>query len=64
MKKFGLEQEKMSEDAMFIAYLLVMMEEKTWENSGLKKSEHISKIIVHSRDPNTIWVAVRNSVES
>ena len=24
---------------------------------GLKKSEHISKIIVHPEDPNTVWVA-------
>ncbi|MEM6584132.1 MAG: glycosyl hydrolase [Pseudomonadota bacterium] len=30
---------------------------KTWENIGLKQSEHISKIIVHPEDPNTIWVA-------
>lgn len=30
---------------------------ETWKNKGLKKSEHISKIIVHPDDPNTIWVA-------
>ena len=30
---------------------------KTWKNLGLKKSEHISKIIVHPEDPNTVWVA-------
>jgi len=30
---------------------------KTWANLGLKKSEHISKIIVHPKDPNTVWVA-------
>ncbi|MEO1729593.1 MAG: glycosyl hydrolase [Pseudomonadota bacterium] len=30
---------------------------KTWKNLGLKKSEHISKIIVHPEDPDTIWVA-------
>ncbi len=30
---------------------------QTWENVGLKKSEHISKIIVHPKDPNTVWVA-------
>ena len=29
----------------------------TWEKKGLEKSEHISKIIVHPEDPNTIWVA-------
>lgn len=30
---------------------------ETWEKKGLEKSEHISKIIVHPEDPNTIWVA-------
>lgn len=30
---------------------------KSWENMGLKESEHISKIIVHPDDPNTVWVA-------
>lgn len=30
---------------------------KNWKNMGLKKSEHISRIIVHPNDPNTIWVA-------
>lgn len=30
---------------------------KTWKNMGLKNSEHLSKIIVHPTDPNTIWVA-------
>ena len=29
----------------------------TWENMGLRDSEHISKIIVHPDDPNTVWVA-------
>ena len=29
----------------------------TWENKGLKNSEHISKIFVKSNDPNTIFVA-------
>jgi len=29
----------------------------TWKNMGLKKSEHISKIIVHPDNPNVIWVA-------
>ncbi|QKX06752.1 glycosyl hydrolase [Aquimarina sp. TRL1] len=28
----------------------------TWKNSGLKKSEHLSKIIVHPTDSNIIWV--------
>lgn len=29
----------------------------TWENMGLKETDHISKIIVHPNDPNTIFVA-------
>ena len=29
----------------------------SWENMGLKESEHISKIIVHPEDPDTVWVA-------
>lgn len=27
----------------------------TWENMGLKNSEHLSKIVVHPEDSNTIW---------
>ena len=30
---------------------------KSWKDKGLKKSEHISKIIVHPNNSNTIWVA-------
>lgn len=30
---------------------------KTWKNMGLPKSEHISEIIVHPTDSNTVWVA-------
>ncbi|MFN2329372.1 MAG: WD40/YVTN/BNR-like repeat-containing protein [Chromatocurvus sp.] len=29
----------------------------TWSNMGLKNSEHISKVIVHPEDSNTVWVA-------
>ena len=29
----------------------------SWQDMGLNKSEHISKIIVHPNDSNTIWVA-------
>ncbi|NAS31035.1 glycosyl hydrolase [Flavobacteriaceae bacterium R38] len=29
----------------------------TWKNMGLKKSEHISKIIVHPENSDVIWVA-------
>lgn len=32
---------------------------KSWKNMGLKESQHISKIIVHPKDANTIWVAVQ-----
>ena len=30
---------------------------ESWNDMGLKNSEHISKIIVHPNDPNTVWVA-------
>lgn len=30
---------------------------ETWENKGLNKSEHISDIIVHPQDSNTVWVS-------
>ncbi|MEL7453635.1 MAG: glycosyl hydrolase, partial [Pseudomonadota bacterium] len=29
----------------------------SWDKMGLEASEHISKIIVHPEDPNTVWVA-------
>ncbi|MEM1119086.1 MAG: glycosyl hydrolase [Bacteroidota bacterium] len=32
---------------------------KTWKNMGLKKSEHISKIIVHPENSDILWVAVQ-----
>lgn len=31
----------------------------TWKNLGLKKSEHISKIIVHPTNSDIVWVAVQ-----
>ncbi|MEN1784131.1 MAG: glycosyl hydrolase [Bacteroidota bacterium] len=37
---------------------------KTWKNKGLKKSEHISKILVHPNDPNTVYVAVQGPLWS
>ena len=37
---------------------------KSWKNIGLKKSEHISKIIVHPSDANKIWVAVQGPLWS
>ena len=30
---------------------------ENWENVGLNESEHISRIIVHPNDPNTLYVA-------
>ena len=32
---------------------------KTWKNMGLEKSRHISTIVVHPADSNTLWVAVQ-----
>ena len=37
---------------------------KTWESKGLNKSEHISKIIVHPTDSNTLWVAAQGPLWS
>ena len=31
---------------------------KSWKNLGLKEGRHIVRIIVHPKDPNTVWVAV------
>nr|NQU89535.1 glycosyl hydrolase [Bacteroidota bacterium] len=30
---------------------------KSWQNMGLKNSEHISKIVIHPKNSNIIWVA-------
>ncbi len=32
---------------------------KTWTNMGLKRSEHISKIIIHPDNSNIVWVAAQ-----
>ncbi|RMF75256.1 MAG: glycosyl hydrolase [Acidobacteria bacterium] len=32
---------------------------KTWENMGLRESEHIGKILVDPRDGDTVWVAAQ-----
>jgi len=29
----------------------------SWKNIGLKDSKHIARIVVHPKDPNTVWVA-------
>jgi len=31
----------------------------TWTNVGLQQSEHISKIVIHPEDSNTVWVAAQ-----
>lgn len=31
---------------------------RTWKNIGLKEGRHIIRIVVHPRDPNTVWVGV------
>jgi len=36
----------------------------SWENMGLVASEHISKIIIHPEDGNTVWVAVQGPLWS
>ena len=37
---------------------------ENWENLGLENSDHISKIIVHPEDPNTVWVAAQGPLWS
>ncbi len=37
---------------------------QTWENMGLKASEHIGKIVIHKEDPNTVWVAAEGPLWS
>ena len=37
---------------------------KSWKNKGLKKSEHISKIIINPEDSNEIWVAAQGPLWS
>lgn len=36
----------------------------SWEKKGLEASEHISKIIVHPEDSNTVWVAAQGPLWS
>lgn len=30
---------------------------KTWTNVGLRETQSIARVVVHPRDPNTVWVA-------
>ena len=36
----------------------------SWEHLGLEDSDHISKIIVHPEDPNTVWAAAQGPLWS
>ncbi len=31
---------------------------RTWKNIGLKDGRHILRLVIHPRDPNTVWAAV------
>jgi photosystem II stability/assembly factor-like uncharacterized protein len=31
---------------------------RTWKNIGLKDGRHILRIVIHPKDPNTVWAAV------
>lgn len=31
---------------------------RSWRNLGLKDARHIVRIVIHPRDPNTVWLAV------
>lgn len=37
---------------------------KTWKNMGLKKSEHISDIVIHPGDSDTVWVSAQGPLWS
>lgn len=37
---------------------------KTWKRVGLELSQHISRIIVHPKDPNIVWVAAQGALYS
>ncbi|MEX0291383.1 MAG: WD40/YVTN/BNR-like repeat-containing protein [Flavobacteriaceae bacterium] len=35
---------------------------KTWKKIGLEKTQHISRIIIHPNDPNTVFVAAQGAL--
>ncbi|HSD46428.1 MAG TPA: hypothetical protein VLB87_07385, partial [Pyrinomonadaceae bacterium] len=37
---------------------------KTWKRVGLELTQHISRIIVHPKDPNIVWVAAQGALYS
>lgn len=47
-------------DGIYVSY----DEGKSWENMGLKSSEHLSKIIVHPSNSNIIWAAAQGPLWS
>ncbi len=47
-------------DGIYVSY----DDGKTWKNMGLKKSEHISEIIVHPQNSDIIYVAVQGPLWS
>jgi len=37
---------------------------KTWKRIGLDQSQHIARIVIHPKDPNTVFVAVQGALYS
>jgi len=35
---------------------------KTWKKIGLELSQHISRIVIHPKDPNIVWVAAQGTL--
>lgn len=35
---------------------------KSWQHMGLEKTRHISDVIIHPDDPNTVWVAAQGAL--
>mgnify|MGYP000656385476 FL=1 len=35
---------------------------KTWKNIGLKNTQHISRVVIHPKDPNIIFVAAQGAL--
>lgn len=35
---------------------------KTWKKSGLEQTQHISRIVIHPRDPNIVYVAAQGAL--
>jgi len=37
---------------------------KTWKRVGLELTQHISRIVIHPKDPNVVWVAAQGALYS